>query len=96
MLFNIITLALFSVWATHWFKPLEFFRYHLTDAWTRATIKAGFPAFQRLAIVINCPKCFGFWFTLIYLQDFWVALAVSFVAYLLKFVIDKIEVWYEG
>ena len=95
MIFDILTIAIFSVWLTSWFKPLEFFRYHITDAWTRACIKAGFPALQRLVIVISCPKCFGFWFTLFYKQDFWLALAVSFVAYLLKFIIDRIELWYE-
>ena len=92
-LFNIVALALFANWITHWFTPLNYFRELLVEAWTRVTIKSGFYSLQRLAVVLSCPKCFGFWFTLFYKQDFWLALVVSFVAYLINFVINKVEEW---
>lgn len=95
MIYEILKLALFSVWITGWFTPLNWLREVITEWWTKTTIKMGFPAFQRLAIVLSCSKCFGFWFTLIYTNDFWLALNVSAVAFGIKFIIDKIEYWYE-
>ena len=91
ILFEIIALAIFANWVTHWFTPLNFFREVLVEWWTRVTIKKEMFAFQRLAVVVTCPKCFSFWFTLFYKQDFWLALIVSFVAYLINFVIERIE-----
>ena len=90
-LINVLALALFANWITHWFTPLNYFREVAIDVWTKATIKAGFYPLQRLAVVISCPKCFGFWFTLIAFQNFWLALIVSFVAYLINFIIERIE-----
>lgn len=90
-LFNILTLALFANWITHWFTPLNYFREVAIEWWTRVTIKAGFYSLQRLAVVISCPKCFGFWYTALAFQDFWLALSVSFTAYLINFIIERIE-----
>ena len=95
MIYEIITLALFAVWFTSWFEPLNTIREWFTDIWVRACIKAGFSSLSSLAIVINCPKCFGFWFTLFYKQDFFLALSVSFVGFLINFIIDKITWEYE-
>lgn len=90
-LINVLALALFANWITHWFTPLHFFRDLLVEAWTKATIKAGFYGLQRLAVVITCPKCFAFWFTLFYKQDFWLALIVSFTAYIINHIIERVE-----
>ena len=96
MIYEIIAIAIFANWITHWFKPLDVVRETATDVWTRYTIKMGFYPLQRLAIVFSCPKCFAFWFTLFYRGDFFLALNVSLVAFLIKFIIDKIEYWYEN
>lgn len=90
-LFNVLALALFANWMTGWFTPLNYFREVITDVWTRVTIKAGFYSLQRLAVVISCSRCFGFWFTLAYKQDFWLALIVSFVAYVINHIIERVE-----
>lgn len=92
---EILALAIFANWITHWFQPLNYFRDKIVEDWTKWTINSGWYGLQPFAKVITCPKCFAFWFTLIYKEDFWLALIVSFVAYLIKFVIDKVEHWYE-
>jgi len=92
---EILSLAVFANWVTHWFQPFNYFRDIIVDAWTNWTINNGWYGLQPLVKVITCAKCFGFWFSLLYLEDFWKALIVSFVAYLVKFVIDKVEHWYE-
>lgn len=90
-LFEIVALAIFANWITGWFTPLNYFREVFTNVWTRVTIKSGFYSLQRLAVVLSCPKCFSFWFTLIYKQDFWLALIVSFVAYIINHLIERVE-----
>ena len=84
-------LALFSVWITGWFTPLNYFREVITEYWIRTTIKAGVPAMASFAVVLSCSKCFGFWFTLLYKQDFFLALSVSALAFVITFGIEQIE-----
>ena len=92
---NTLTIALFALWITKWFTPLEYFREVLVEAWVKTSIKSGFPALSSLATIITCPTCFGFWFTLLYKQDFWMALSVSALAFVFNFVYDKITWEYE-
>lgn len=92
---EILALAIFSNWITGWFQPIRFFRDTIVEWWTHFTIKGGMYGLQPIAKILTCPKCFGFWFTLIYKQDFWLALIVSLSAFVIKFVIDRIEYWYE-
>lgn len=95
LIFEILTLSLFANWITHWFTPFNYFREKITEVWVEYSIRYLHPAFARLAIVLSCPKCFGFWFTLIYKHDFFLALAVSFGSLVIKFIIDKMQDWYE-
>jgi len=88
---EILGLALFSVWITGWFTPLNYFREVITEYWIRTTIKAGVPAMASFAVVLSCSKCFGFWFTLLYKQDFFLALSVSALAFVITFGIEQIE-----
>lgn len=92
---EILSIAIFANWVTGWFQPIRYFRDIIVEWWTNFTIKGGWYGFQSFSKVLVCPKCFAFWFTLAYKQDFWLALIVSFVALLVKFIIDKIEYWYE-
>jgi len=88
---EILGLALFSVWITGWFTPLNYFREVITEYWIRTTIKAGVPAMASMAVVLSCSKCFGFWFTLLYKKDFFLALGVSALAFVITFGIEQIE-----
>ena len=88
---EILGLALFSVWMTGWFTPFNKPREYITDKWVRLCIKLNLHSLASLAVVLSCSKCFGFWFTLIYKQDFFLALSVSALAYLITFGIEQIE-----
>ena len=88
---GVIGLALFSVWMTGWFTPFNKPREYITDKWVRLCIKLNLHSLASLAVVLSCSKCFGFWFTLIYKQDFFLALSVSALAYLITFGIEQIE-----
>ena len=88
---EILGLALFSVWITSWFTPFNPAREWITDKWIRLCIKLKLHSLASFAIVISCSKCFGFWFTLLCKQDFFLALNVSAVAFLITFGIEFIE-----
>lgn len=88
---EILGLALFSVWITGWFTPFNPAREYITDKWVRLCIKLKLHSLASLAVVLSCSKCFGFWFTLLCKQDFFLALNVSFVAFLITFGIQQIE-----
>lgn len=91
MIYEIITLALLAVWLTGWFTPLNFFREVITEWWVKTTIKMGLPAMASFAVVLSCSKCMGFWLTLFWKQDFFLALSVSAVAFVITFGIEQIE-----
>ena len=88
---DILGLALFSVWMTGWFTPFNPAREYITDKWVRLCIKLKLHSLASLAVVLSCSKCFGFWFTLLCKQDFFLALNVSFVAFVITFGIEMIE-----
>lgn len=88
---EILGLALFSVWITGWFTPFNPAREWITDKWIRMCIKLNIHSLASLAVVISCSKCFGFWFTLMYKKDIFLALSVSALAYFITFGIEQIE-----
>ena len=88
---QIIILALFSVWFTQWFSPLQKPKEWIIDVYIRGLIKINALWAAPLATVLTCPKCFGFWFTLLYTKSFALALSVGFLSYLIIFTINEIE-----
>ena len=88
---QIITLALFSVWFTGWYTPLNKYREYVIDRYIRLCMRFNMPSLMGLVVILTCSKCFGFIFTLIYTQSFILALNVSFVAFLITFTINEIE-----
>ena len=88
---QIITLALFSVWVTGWFSPLNGIREWITVGWIQMCIKLNLYFLMDAIVLLSCSKCFGFWFTWIYSKSFTLALGVSFTAFLINFVINQIN-----
>ena len=88
---QIITLALFSVWITGWYTPLNKYREYVIDKYIRLCMRFNVPSLMDLIVILTCSKCFGFIFTLIYTQSFVLALSVSFTAFLINFVINQIN-----
>lgn len=92
---NTLTIALFALWITKWFSPIQAIKDDIIEAYTEYCIHKGLFGLQKLALVLTCPMCFGFWFTLFYKQDFWMALSVSALAFVFNFIYDKINEEYE-
>ena len=88
---QIIILALFSVWMTGWFTPFNPIREWITEKWIRMCFKLRVPFLMDAIVVLSCPKCFGFWFTLIYTQSGPLALSVSFSSFVINFLINKMN-----
>jgi len=88
---QIITLALFSVWVTGWFSPLNGIREWITVKWIQMCIKLNLHFLMDAIVLLSCPKCFGFWFTLIYTQSFVLALNVGFLAFVITFIVNEIN-----
>ena len=88
---QIITLALFSVWITGWFTPLNGIREWISVKWIKMCIKLNLYFLMDAIVVLSCSKCFGFWFTIIYTQSFVLALNVGFLAFVITFVVNKIN-----
>ena len=88
---EIITLALFSVWVTGWFSPLNGIREWITVKWIQMCIKLNLHFLMDAIVLLSCPKCFGFWFTLIYTQSFVLALNVGFLAFVITFIVNEIN-----
>jgi hypothetical protein len=86
MILQIIGLALLACFIAYQFTPL---------CWVKDKLKLyNLPSY--LGMLFYCPKCLGFWITLIYLQNLWLALIVSNLAYLIKFIHDLIEKEYRN
>ena len=86
MILQIIGLALLACFTAYQFTPL---------CWVKDKLKLyNLPGY--FGMLFYCPKCLGFWITLIYLQNLWLALIVSNLAYLIKFIHDLIEKQYRN
>ena len=88
---QIIILALFSAWFTHWFSPLQKPKEWLIDRYIRVLIKINALWLAPVATVLTCSKCFGFWFGWFYTQSFTVGLGVAMMSFLITFAVNEIE-----
>jgi hypothetical protein len=84
MIIQILGLAIVAVLFADWFKPIQVIK----DHFKMYNIK-------YIGSMFYCSKCVGLWFGLAYFQALFPAAIVSLLAYIIKFVIDKIESWYE-
>ena len=88
---QIIILALFSAWFTHWFSPLQKPKEWLIDRYIRLCMRFNVPSLMGLVVVLTCSKCFGFWFGWFYTQSFTVGLGVAMMSFLITFAVNEIE-----
>lgn len=89
-LVNIIGTAILGNFISHWFQPIQGVK--------RAFFKffSFLPFINYLEEALNCSKCASFWFSLIIFQDLFIAAICSLIGYLIQFLIDQINCWYEG
>ena len=93
MIINILGLAIIANLFTHWFSPIQSTKNKIIDKINLNSIRT----------VLTCPKCFGLYLGIIIgyiflseVNSFILGAVVSFVSYLIKFTIDKIEYYYES
>jgi hypothetical protein len=98
MIFNIVGLAIIANLITHWFEPIQEYK-------TRFLLFIGS---KTIHTILTCPKCLGLYLGLVFNAFytgftspyyFFHTLAfgamVSLTSYLIKFIIDYIELYYE-
>lgn len=77
---DIVGLAILSCMFTFWFEPIQGIKMRLLG-WL--------PDWALLPFV--CSKCFGLWIGLLYFQDPFKAALTSFLAYVIDYIIYRID-----
>jgi hypothetical protein len=80
---NLIGLAILGFFISDWFQPIQVVKDKLrVYSW------------PIVGTVLYCVKCSAFWLTLIVLQNIYLAAIAAIIAYIIKFIVDKIEDYY--
>jgi hypothetical protein len=88
-LLNLIGIALFANWLTHWFTPITPYRDKLIQKAVNMMVKGNILWAQPLLLPFTCAKCLAFWATLIYTHNFFYALVGSLFAQCIYWLIKK-------
>lgn len=89
-LLNIVGVAVLTNMFTHWFAPIQGIKSRFVGLFSK------YPKLQNpINTVLHCPKCFGFWSGIVLFSDVITGAVVSLLAFVIKFVIDRIDFWYE-
>lgn len=86
-LFNIVGLAVIGVMIAFWYEPLQSTKRYLIDL---------LPFSSLTGKVFNCSKCSSFILSFAIYWDITAAALCAFIAYVINFIIDYIQSWYEG
>lgn len=81
-LINILSVAIIGNMIAHWFDPLQ-------------SVKIRLGNIPILSQILNCSKCSAFWLGIGLFYSIIPAALSAFLAFVINFVIDKIESWYE-
>jgi hypothetical protein len=90
---EIVGLAIISNLFTHWFEPIQSIKSKILSKLN----------INWITTILTCPKCFGLYTGIIYalimgIQHNFLMFGamVSFVSYIIKFIIDKVEYEYQS
>jgi hypothetical protein len=89
---NILTIICIAILAnlfTHWFEPIQAVKQRFIDLFSFVH-----PIHSPLDKVLNCPKCFAFWFTLVYTYNIFLASLAAFIGFVIQFFINYIDDYY--
>ena len=90
ILINILGIALFANWLTHWFTPLNPYRDKVISKAVNMMVKANILWAQPLLLPFTCAKCLAFWASLIYFKgNLFYALVASLLAQCIYWLIKK-------
>jgi len=89
LIITIFSIGVLSNLFTHWFEPIQ-----PAKEWFIYLFSGVKVVHNSLDTLLNCPKCFAFWFSLIYFQNiFWASLA-GFFGFIVQFFINYIDDYY--
>jgi hypothetical protein len=86
-LIDLISIALFANFITHWFTPLHPLRDRIVSKLTDTIVKHNIFWAMNLVLLITCASCISFWGALIYTWNFGEALITSFLAVVIRLII---------
>ena len=89
---NLLGIAIFVNWLAWWFRPLDTVRRGIISKVTRWSINLDvlWPL-DHLLPVLFCVKCIAFWGTLIWSMNLSYALITSFLAIVIKYILEYVE-----
>ena len=80
---ELVGAAVLAVMFAHWFTPIQVIKEYLGANEV------------RFGWVLDCPKCVGFWGSLLYFHDPFKAGIVALLAFLISHLLDRIDYFYE-
>lgn len=85
---QIFTYAVFGNFVSHWFGPIQWLK-------EKMGLYRCMPEWTWTVSWIDCSKCMSFWIALFMTHDVAIAAFSAVTGYVLKWVLDLIEAWYE-
>jgi len=89
VIIDILGIALFANWLTHWATFLAPARNYIVEKMVNMMVKANMLWAQNVVLIITCAKCLSFWSSLIFFQNLTYALITSLVAQIFYYIIKK-------
>ena len=87
---HILGTAVLGNMLAHWYEPIQ-----KPKRWAIRSVTF-FPLLSRtMDRVLNCSKCTSFLLGLVIFRDVLTAALIAFIGYVIGWVIDKINSWYE-
>ena len=86
-MYQILAAGVLVNFLSHWFGPVQWVKEKTRIAWLLEKVFR-YP-------IMDCSKCLGFWITLAITWNPLSAALVSFTAYVIEHIIDRIQAWYE-
>lgn len=87
---TIISIALFSVFATGYYTPLNVITEWIVDKWINFTVRRHWFRMSRLSLFLTCAKCQAFTITLVYTLNLIDAIIASMLALFIKWMIKYV------
>lgn len=87
---TIISIALFSVFATGYYTPLNVITEWIVDKWINFTVRRGWFQMAKASLFLTCAKCQAFMITLVYTLNLIDAIIASMLALFIKWMIKYV------
>jgi hypothetical protein len=88
---NIIGYTALALLFTKYFTPIQQPKAWVVDKLVNVVIKTKQYWAMELVKILTCPKCFSFWFTLVYTCNLWYAAIASILAMVIDLIITYLE-----